>query len=306
MISLSSGIFGCIAKAKKRSARHLCLILLLLPAVASGTESVLSDTNLRRVNEIYDAPSLRQSSEITPNPVPSWKKKHSSAPAPAPPSGTDVPSFFPTNMSIPLTPEDNNSRDEPVTDSPTSSPNVETDFPTSSPIAEETAITDFPSFSPIWAPTANPVKTESDDYYENLDNLDSELFDDAPTEESVSSDNKSSDDKSEIDEIKQMVLEGEKEVVRVAKDPTAEILAGVIALFGLLGMVFTGWQLLENPQGLCASICRLCVTCFACFCKVIFLPCRLCCDRHRGYTGSNTMDNSSFLNNEHTHDLELS
>jgi len=38
-----------------------------------------------------------------------------------------------------------------------------------------------------------------------------------------------------------------------------EVLAGVLAVLGIIGMLLTAWKLLENPNGLCASYCGLSV-----------------------------------------------
>ena len=52
---------------------------------------------------------------------------------------------------------------------------------------------------------------------------------------------------------------------------------GWMALFAVVGMIFTAYQLDTNPDGICASFCRLMVSLSACLLKVLCLPCRFIC-----------------------------
>lgn len=67
-------------------------------------------------------------------------------------------------------------------------------------------------------------------------------------------------------------------VYEVEQNETMIIVASSL-LGTLLLMVFTAYQVKENPTGLWAGCCRLLVMVFAFLCKIIFLPCYLICCR---------------------------
>ena len=52
---------------------------------------------------------------------------------------------------------------------------------------------------------------------------------------------------------------------------------GWMAAFAVVGMIFTAYQLDTNPDGICASFCRLMVSLSSCLLKVLCLPCRFIC-----------------------------
>ncbi len=98
------------------------------------------------------------------------------------------------------------------------------------------------------------------------------------------------------------VEEVEKEVEEMAHDKKVVIALSVV--FGVMFFfaIFVAFQMLENPNGCCASICRITV---ACVCGCICYPCRAMC----GCTGqsSRQQDHMMLANDGHfTHDLELS
>ena len=100
------------------------------------------------------------------------------------------------------------------------------------------------------------------------------------------------------------VKDQEEKIKRLANDKTAEIMGALIAFFGVIGMIFTAWQLFENPDGLCASCCRLSIKGSSFLLKIICLPCKLCCGRYAGYTSSDPKNRTLFVE-EYTNDLEL-
>ena len=112
---------------------------------------------------------------------------------------------------------------------------------------------------------------------------------------------------------KETLDELEKDAEGFAKD--AEELAHdrrvVIALSTVFGImfffsVFVAYQMLENPNGICASLCRISVAFWCGITRCICYPCRAMC----GCTGSsqsNRQDHMMLPNDGHfTHDLELS
>lgn len=100
------------------------------------------------------------------------------------------------------------------------------------------------------------------------------------------------------------VKDEEERLKALAEDRTAEVVAGVIAVLGIIGMLLTAYQLFENPDGLCASCCRLSLKISTFLLKVICLPCRLCCGRYSGYHTSDPENRTVFVE-EYTNDLEL-
>jgi hypothetical protein len=47
-------------------------------------------------------------------------------------------------------------------------------------------------------------------------------------------------------------------------------------LLGLAAMIFTAWQMSDNPDGVFASLCRLIITCLSLVYRVVTSPCRKC------------------------------
>jgi hypothetical protein len=101
-------------------------------------------------------------------------------------------------------------------------------------------------------------------------------------------------------------IKDEKEqVVQIVQNKTADILAGIIAFSGLMGMILTAYMILNYPDGLCTSCCQLAIRFIQLIRKLFCLPCDLV--RYRGYISSEAADRSMFLERavEHTSDLEL-
>jgi hypothetical protein len=63
------------------------------------------------------------------------------------------------------------------------------------------------------------------------------------------------------------------------------------ALAAIAAMIFTAWQVSDNPDGIYASMCRLILTCVQLVFRVVMSPCRKylpCCYSYRGHmAGSN-------------------
>eukprot|EP00978_Attheya_sp_CCMP212_P033244 scaffold133245_cov50-Attheya_sp.AAC.5 len=53
-------------------------------------------------------------------------------------------------------------------------------------------------------------------------------------------------------------------------DKNIQILVGVSVTLGFAGMLYSAYQVMQNPDGLCASICRLSIRCISC----LFSVCR--------------------------------
>jgi hypothetical protein len=101
--------------------------------------------------------------------------------------------------------------------------------------------------------------------------------------------------------------EEEQEIMNIIENTTAEVIAGIFAFLSIAFMLFTAAQLLENPNGLCASCCRLTLKTVRLFVK--FFCCIplsfLCGTKYDEYTPSDPLDKSTFLEaEEYTKDLE--
>jgi len=77
------------------------------------------------------------------------------------------------------------------------------------------------------------------------------------------------------------------------------IVFGVMFFFS----IFAAYQMLENPDGCCASLCRITVVCWCALIRCICYPCRAMC----GCTGPSGGQHMMVPDDGHfTHDLELS
>jgi len=65
----------------------------------------------------------------------------------------------------------------------------------------------------------------------------------------------------------------------------SNVVIGWLITVSILGMIFTAYQMAENPDGVYASFCRLLITISACLLKAVTLPCRLIFCKGRGGGG---------------------
>lgn len=83
------------------------------------------------------------------------------------------------------------------------------------------------------------------------------------------------------------------------KNVTIAVVAAVV--FGFVLALFSAQQVIENPDGCCASICRCNVKFFCFFFKILCFPCRMCC----GSKDRRSHDLMVGSSDSYTHDLEL-
>jgi len=95
------------------------------------------------------------------------------------------------------------------------------------------------------------------------------FFTDAPSTQYISSD----DDPIMAEELAQQLKEEEKAEINKVENE-AKAAGGIGFMFALLAMVFTAYQMSENPDGIYASVCRLCMTVVCCGLKMLLIPCR--------------------------------
>ena len=101
-----------------------------------------------------------------------------------------------------------------------------------------------------------------------------------PTEEYVSADDDPIALEQELIDHEKEEEEDLHEVEKVAKEA-----GGIGFLLALLAMVFTAYQMSENPDGIYASICRLAITVIGCGVKLVLMPCRNLIGGNRYHAG---------------------
>ena len=78
-------------------------------------------------------------------------------------------------------------------------------------------------------------------------------------------------------------LEMAEEAIEVeAEEKAAKKVGGWAVVIAIFGMIFTAWQVSENPDGVFASVCRLSITICGCILKVLLLPCKFLCGKGAG------------------------
>lgn len=84
-------------------------------------------------------------------------------------------------------------------------------------------------------------------------------------------------------------------------DKNVIIAVASAVLFGFVLAICSAQQVIENPDGCCAGMCRCAVKFFCFFFKIICFPCRMCC----GSKDRRTHDLMIGTSDSYTHDLEL-
>jgi hypothetical protein len=85
-------------------------------------------------------------------------------------------------------------------------------------------------------------------------------------------------------EIIEEFLEKEEQLIKEKEEIVAEEVGGISILLGIAFMIFTAYQMSENPDGVCASLCRLTFTVAGCIVKMILWPFKkICGHKFSGY-----------------------
>jgi hypothetical protein len=203
------------------------------------------------------------------------------------------------------TPATSPTRDADVTyvDTPSPSEAVVAAAPAPSPTVDSNASDNRPTeqkenYEDPWGnaedPWANAAEEENTEPYEPPD--------DDPVDEGMDGEVENDwEDKTTV----QIAEEDLKEALNDKYVPIVAAGCGVIAFFF---MIFVAQQMIENPDGCCAKVCRCSVAC----CRILSCPCRYicCCGGSRAKarrTHDLVSDNGSYGNGNYgyTHDLEL-
>mmetsp|Transcript_3879 Transcript_3879/g.7950 ORF Transcript_3879/g.7950 Transcript_3879/m.7950 type:complete len:234 (+) Transcript_3879:529-1230(+) len=143
--------------------------------------------------------------------------------------------------------------------------------PSKAPITLEptSTITSHPTRKPTEKPTYEYVETTDDDPVASEEGIiENEAFQNG--EELPHSDETNSPVASEggagenEDESHESILEEEEEELKKV--------GGWMTVAAVALMVFTAYQMSENPDGVCASLCRLAITVIGCIVKIILIP----------------------------------
>lgn len=137
------------------------------------------------------------------------------------------------------------------------------------PTPEET--TTAPPPAPVkdlghWGTTAKPTIAyvepidESLDPVANEENTSNEAFEDGKAKSESSAATGTNDESME---------EWEEEVEEEVKK-----VGGWLSFVFMILMIYTAYQMSENPDGICASLCRLVITVIGCILKVALIPCK--------------------------------
>ncbi|KAL7540579.1 hypothetical protein ACHAWF_006724 [Thalassiosira exigua] len=183
-----------------------------------------------------------------------------------------------TEATVPPTEADEEDEDDDATPSPTKA--ASSPPPTPSPEGETSAPGQGEggdASSPSYSPTVAYVKPSDE-----LDPLanetgSKEAFEDGETvpppgeedEETPSSAEGADDDDEEEgpssaeEEMEELFREGEEEAKKVG---------GWLTLASIVLMIYTAYQMSENPDGICASLCRLVITVVGCIIKIMLIP----------------------------------
>lgn len=140
---------------------------------------------------------------------------------------------------------------------------------TPAPTPEET--TTPPPPAPVkdpghWGTTAKPTIEyvepidESLDPVANEENTSNEAFEDGKAKSESSAATGTNDESME---------EWEEEVEEEVKK-----VGGWLSFVFMILMIYTAYQMSENPDGICASLCRLVITVIGCILKVALIPCK--------------------------------
>mmetsp|Transcript_8620 Transcript_8620/g.23274 ORF Transcript_8620/g.23274 Transcript_8620/m.23274 type:complete len:312 (-) Transcript_8620:749-1684(-) len=173
-------------------------------------------------------------------------------------------------------------------------PASDTESPTAAPSLQPTRKKTPPTQSPTPRPTHKmkthrPTTSPTRDIYipPDVDPIKDE------DEDSDSADNWN-DDKTANNSDYETLAEMEK-------DRNVLIALAIVFGVGIILALATAHQMLENPDGCCASICRIFVACFCAILRCVCFPCRTIC----GCTGSSNRQTHELVDNTFTNDLEL-
>ena len=255
--------------------------------VSDATEPTGSDPST--VPEIQSTkPAAQNNDETVSTPAESTPAASPEDATPSSPIGTEAVTSAPTPASI----------DNVATPSPSEMSNPETASPTEQIVAT-------PSPTPLATKTVT-VKPTSSPYepYPPIPHGDNNGFDNEPTlpynppdDDPIQND----DFQDENESSKTMSLQDlEKQAEDILRDRNVKIASSVLGVVGFILLVLTAQQMIENPDGCCAKICRCTVATIRILCFPI--TCCLCPRKKRAHHHDYSIANRDY---DYGSDLEL-
>ena len=119
--------------------------------------------------------------------------------------------------------------------------------------------TESPSMSPQRRPTLPPTESPTSKHIDDFDARDKET------------------EKEDDDLYTETTYHNSNRPVGNGMLPNNKFTIALGTLAAIIGMIFTAWQMSDNPDGIYASLCRLTLTCIQLLCRIIQSPCRKCC-----------------------------
>merc|ERR1712232_1532487 len=98
----------------------------------------------------------------------------------------------------------------------------------------------------------------------------------------------------EIEEIEKSEVQEAEDEEESEVEAAVEKTTGIIIPFMFLFMIFTAYQMSDNPDGVYASICRLCISMVICVCNVLMLPFKILLGNRFGSSGNSMFDTPDY------------
>merc|ERR1712232_1027765 len=98
----------------------------------------------------------------------------------------------------------------------------------------------------------------------------------------------------EIEEIEKSEVQEAEDEEESEVEAAVEKTTGIIIPFMFLFMIFTAYQMSDNPDGVYASICRLCISMVICVCNVLMLPFKILLGNRFGNSGNSMFDTPDY------------
>ena len=189
-------------------------------------------------------------------------------PGEATPTEDSAPSVPPSVTSVPTT-------TTTKTTTTTPPPTVEALPVTPSPVTiPEPVTTRTPTRAPVHAPTNVPTTKNKDD---DLWNDDVVVPTDTQDETAQKKQQQQEEQQQEEEEQQEQQQKGEEIVTEkelAQEERKVKVLSASGVILGVLAMIFTAYQMSENPDGIYAAACRFCITVVVCLFRIVLSPCK--------------------------------
>ena len=233
------------------------------PEIQMGTTPATPTTTISGTTEYGNPPpSITPPVPVSPTMAPYGPSEYGNPPPSITPPVPESPAMAPYGPSGYVPPIEMS----PPTPRPTGAPTAGLTLPlTPGPTPQ-------PTPRPTTTPTPRPVEEKSvykanDDETDDKTQQTDDLWNDDKT--NVGKDNDDSTDDEYAAEVEEAV---EKELQE--EERKVKVLSASGVLLGIMAMIFTAYQMSENPDGIYAAACRFCITVLVCLFRIILSPCK--------------------------------